>query len=267
MGAAACSLAWPRRCAGPRALALARLPAWCWQCRQAWLLRAPLQDPQDLQGVWATELMASSEPPPQPQPQPHCRLPRTCTCSAGQEVSICYGAFPNEVFLLLFGFVPDDNPHDSVTLFSGAQELLQHCQAFTDRQRPGLLVEQQWRAAAELLAAGDGADGEEGAPPPQQQQLAITGQGFSPALLEGLQQVAAALQRAGAPLDAVQQALPVGPLVADRCAQLLHQLSGSLQQDEQLLQGAGSSANMQLAVRYRLNKQRVLQFAVQALQQ
>ena len=79
--------------------------------------------------------------------------------------------------------------------------------------------------------------------------------------------MAAALQRAGAPLNAVQQALPVGPLVADRCALLLQQFGSSLQQDEQLLHSSGSSANMQLAVRYRLNKQRVLQFAVPALQQ
>ncbi len=59
----------------------------------------------------------------------------------------------------------------------------------------------------------------------------------------------------------------MGSLVADHCALLLQQFGGSMQQDEQLLHGAGSSANMQLAVRYRLNKQRVLQFAVQALQQ
>jgi hypothetical protein len=189
--------------------------------------------------------------------------------SAGEEVSICYGAFPNEVFLLLFGFVPEENPYDSVALFSGAQELLQHCQAFAHRQRPGLVQEQQWQAAAEVLAAGGGAAGERGVQQQQQQQqqLAITGQGLAPELLEGLQQVAAVLQRAGAPLAAVQQALPVGPLVADRCAQLLQEFGSSLQQDEQLLKDAGLCGNMQLAVRYRLNKQRVLHFAVEALQQ
>ena len=32
---------------------------------------------------------------------------------AGQEVSISYGSWPSDVFLLFFGFVPRDNPHDS----------------------------------------------------------------------------------------------------------------------------------------------------------
>lgn len=33
--------------------------------------------------------------------------------AAGEEVSISYGAWPSDVFLLFFGFAPDGNPHDS----------------------------------------------------------------------------------------------------------------------------------------------------------
>lgn len=33
--------------------------------------------------------------------------------AAGQEVTISYGSWPSDVFLLFFGFVPADNPHDS----------------------------------------------------------------------------------------------------------------------------------------------------------
>ena len=45
-----------------------------------------------------------------------CLAPRwlaRATCSAGQEVSISYGSWPTDVFLLFFGFVPADNPHDA----------------------------------------------------------------------------------------------------------------------------------------------------------
>lgn len=34
----------------------------------------------------------------------------------GQEVTISYGSWPSDVFLLFFGFAPHDNPHDSGAL-------------------------------------------------------------------------------------------------------------------------------------------------------
>lgn len=41
----------------------------------------------------------------------------TDRCRAGEEVQISYGQFSNALFYLFFGFVPDDNPWDSVTIF------------------------------------------------------------------------------------------------------------------------------------------------------
>lgn len=46
--------------------------------------------------------------------------------SQGSEVTISYGAWPAEAFFLLFGFVPQPNPHDAVVLFSTLQDLLDH---------------------------------------------------------------------------------------------------------------------------------------------
>ena len=43
---------------------------------------------------------------------------------AGEEVTISYGAFPNDVFLLFFGFVPAANPHDAVPLFADLGDLV-----------------------------------------------------------------------------------------------------------------------------------------------
>jgi hypothetical protein len=42
---------------------------------------------------------------------------------AGQQVCISYGSWPAEPFLLLFGFVPQPNPHDCITLFSNMQHM------------------------------------------------------------------------------------------------------------------------------------------------
>eukprot|EP01025_Chloroclados_australasicus_P057908 TRINITY_DN7243_c0_g1_i8.p2 TRINITY_DN7243_c0_g1~~TRINITY_DN7243_c0_g1_i8.p2 ORF type:complete len:190 (-),score=27.40 TRINITY_DN7243_c0_g1_i8:166-735(-) len=47
------------------------------------------------------------------------------TISSGDEVSICYGQWPNDVFLLFFGFVPEENPHDSYVIFETFEELVE----------------------------------------------------------------------------------------------------------------------------------------------
>ena len=48
-----------------------------------------------------------------------------CLCGrVGEEVTISYGAFPNDVFLLFFGFVPAPNPHDAVPLFADLRDLV-----------------------------------------------------------------------------------------------------------------------------------------------
>jgi flagellar hook-basal body complex protein FliE len=45
---------------------------------------------------------------------------------AGEQVTISYGPWPTEPLLLLFGFVPQHNPHDSLVLFSDLQHIA-HC--------------------------------------------------------------------------------------------------------------------------------------------
>jgi hypothetical protein len=42
---------------------------------------------------------------------------------AGQQISISYGAWPAEPFLLLFGFVPQPNPYDSIIVHSNLQHM------------------------------------------------------------------------------------------------------------------------------------------------
>ena len=39
-------------------------------------------------------------------------------------MQISYGQFSNAVFYLFFGFVPDDNPWDSVTIFRDISDMV-----------------------------------------------------------------------------------------------------------------------------------------------
>ncbi len=55
-------------------------------------------------------------------------VPSPAPTRAGDEVTISYGPWPNEPFLLLFGFVPGPtNPHDSLLLFRDAREAAAWC--------------------------------------------------------------------------------------------------------------------------------------------
>jgi hypothetical protein len=52
-----------------------------------------------------------------------CAPPGPDTIQAGDQVTISYGPWPSEPLLLLFGFVPDHNPYDSLVVFSDLQHM------------------------------------------------------------------------------------------------------------------------------------------------
>ena len=68
-------------------------------------------------------------------------------------MTISYGAFPNDVFLLFFGFVPDPNPHDAVPLFADLLDLV------TAAAGGAAAGAQPGAAPAERLPAGSSDDG------------------------------------------------------------------------------------------------------------
>lgn len=51
------------------------------------------------------------------------------SCRAGEEVTISYGGWPNEVFYLFWGFVPKDNPFDRAVLYSNLQQMIDHLES------------------------------------------------------------------------------------------------------------------------------------------
>ena len=52
----------------------------------------------------------------------------------GEEVTISYGDWPNDVFLLFFGFLPEGNQHDSLLLFLTLHHMVQ-CYSSLMQQR------------------------------------------------------------------------------------------------------------------------------------
>ena len=61
----------------------------------------------------------------------------------GEEVTISYGNWPNDVFLLFFGFLPDNNQHDAIVLCHGLGDLVQYYQALVHQQQNKASNQQQ----------------------------------------------------------------------------------------------------------------------------
>ena len=61
---------------------------------------------------------------------------RAVSCRAGEEVTISYGRWSNEVFFMFFGFVPEDNPWDSVAIFRDLSEMIAYHDRIEVSHRP-----------------------------------------------------------------------------------------------------------------------------------
>ena len=64
-------------------------------------------------------------------------------CRKDEEVTISYGNWPNDVFLLFFGFLPDNNRHDAVVLFHSLDGLVHCYQALAHQQQNKASSQQQ----------------------------------------------------------------------------------------------------------------------------
>lgn len=70
-------------------------------------------------------------------------------------MTISYGSWPNDVFLLFFGWVDDDNPHDAVCLFTDLFDLTTFHQRSVGGLGMGPGVEATVRALEEALGASN----------------------------------------------------------------------------------------------------------------
>lgn len=162
---------------------------------------------------------------------------------AGEEILISYGNWPNDVFLLFFGFIPDDNPHDAVVLFNGAEEVVRWVVG-EGRNYNGNA--QFVKDTARMLVAEVGDD---------LQRIVVLRDGVDariPAVATKMSKL-------------MNYDINVMALVSDRCEWLLQTYMTTLEEDEDLLRCAELSSNEQLAVRYRLGKKKLLQGAISAI--
>jgi len=156
----------------------------------------------------------------------------------GKEVTISYGSWPNDVFLLFFGFCPDANTNDSVVLFQDHEELVAYflsvCVSDSDAVSPELIQAQTCMLDASLGRT--------------RSRLAIMSTGIDADLQKALQIM-------------YNQELPEGARPPEPAELLLQRCS-------QLLEGyttTGGGTADPLIARYIEGKQHVLRNAVAAM--
>eukprot|EP00667_Euglena_gracilis_P006316 EG_transcript_6372 len=176
-----------------------------------------------------------SDAPPSGEPPALEMRAEEAGLEKGQEVTISYGKWPNEVFYLFFGFVPRDNPHDDVVLFGDAQELAVACDEVL-QESPGPATARSVPVTAAAINAACGGEG---------RRLFATRDGLDGRLV-------AALEALGLSPDQTAR------LLRGRCQWLLARYSTTGADDVAALRAGTLSANAALSVRYRLNKKRIL---------
>lgn len=171
----------------------------------------------------------------------------------GEEVTICYGStWPNEPYLLLFGFVPEDNPSDGVILFPNlvdlARALIQNQQ---QGQQSGIakLSEEQVEelletvfSQPEVLAAAESGEWD---------RLQVSRAGIDPRLRRAYELVCKGIETAGC-----SGLLDLQQLLRAECEETL----GALRQAAAAAEsGLCNAVGAETAARFRQQKQLILQ--------
>jgi hypothetical protein len=247
-GAAASRVAWALSLVHSRSFLDGRQHLWvpgidlCNHARAPSAAVRAVHSPDACQGAAAAEEVA----PPAPRAPSRLELVAGENgLAAGEEATISYGAWPNDVLLLFFGFVEEGNPYDSVELFADLEELAAFCGALAAECRGGESCPEPAALLAALrgeLGGGDWA------------RLAVAAGGLDARLATA---VGAAARLAGGldPAEALRR----------RCAAALAAAPTSLSQDEALLERGSLGEALETAVRYRLGKKWILRDALAQL--
>lgn len=249
-----------------------------------------IHNPDVCQGSAATEEIAPPQVNSTPRPSIFELVAGEQGIQKGEEVTISYGKWPNDVFLLLFGFIPKGNEYDGLVLFQNLDEIVEFI-AGVIAQGTGVEAEsidpikdtdsrKQWytELSKELSAGGEE---EEGAVSVDIEndytRMVLTPSGIDYRLLEGvgacLKLFVASTLASGAFHDVEScdahkiekneeflQALNVPILIATRCQQVLAGFSTSLEDDEKAVETA--RGNYKTALEYRIGKKRILHSAL-----
>ena len=191
--------------------------------------------PDTCQGAQATDEIAPSMSTSTRDEEKYFELvvdPDGETIEAGDELLISYGSFPNDVWLLYFGFIPrDTNPNDTFALFpEGVDDLVRHV---VDAGFLAEVSDERIRALRECLD-DDG-----------RRPITCTIDSVDGALIHAC--------------DAVL-GVPWMDVVASRCKAILlgDRFSTKIKDDVAILRDDAVSSRTKLAVEFRLRKKSIL---------
>jgi hypothetical protein len=253
-----------------------------------------IHNPDVCQGIAATEEIA-----PQPTTQENGAPPRPSVfelvageqgIQQGEEVTISYGKWPNDVFLLFFGFIPKDNENDSVVLFHNLDEIAEFISEVV-AEGTGVKLEsfdtnfsdtnsrERWYTELSKELGAEGSQGPVGVDIEREYtRMVLTPSGVDYRLLQSvdasLKLFLARTLASGVFHDVENceqykieeneeflQALSVPNLIAARCHQILTTAFPTrLEDDEKAV--VTSRGNYKTALEYRIGKKRILHSAL-----
>ncbi|BDA45282.1 hypothetical protein COCOBI_07-0690 [Coccomyxa sp. Obi] len=206
-----------------------------------------VHSPEAVQGRDAVEEVCA---PPPPEPSRFELFAGDEGISAGSEVTISYGPWPNDIFYLFFGFVPRQNPWDVVVLFRQLQDMV----TFHDTSQ-GIIsdvpIEERVESIAAALRTQHGIT--------DSTRLGIAPQGYD----ERLSLAAQALLETQQKLDSsTLSPNSYSRFLALRCKQLLAQFPTSFADDLELRSRGEIGVDMLMSLQYRLRKKATLLAAI-----
>jgi len=250
-----------------------------------------IHNPDVCQGIAATEEIAPPQENSTPRPSIFELVAGEQGIQKGEEVTISYGKWPNDVFLLFFGFIPKENENDSVVLFQNLDEIVEF---ISEVVAEGIGVKpeslntikdadsrEQWYTELSKELREGGGTGGEGAVSVDVEsdytRMVLTPSGIDYRLLDSvsasLKLFLARTLASGAFHDVENQdarkieeneeflqALTVPVVIAARCHQVLAGFPTSLEDDEKAVVTA--RGNYKIALEYRIGKKRILHSAL-----
>ncbi|KAL4421162.1 hypothetical protein ABPG77_000797 [Micractinium sp. CCAP 211/92] len=156
--------------------------------------------------------------------------------AAGEEVTISYGSWPSDVFLLFFGFAPRDNPNDSAVIFYDLFDLASFKLRSVDAAQGAAGGQAEQAEQGDEVAEWDAVAAEvqrlEAAVGPQEGffRMVATANGLDARLMHAAQALLAAGR--GSPDG---RPMSLGEFLQRRCEQLLDAYPTTLEEDEALL--------------------------------
>jgi hypothetical protein len=249
-----------------------------------------IHNPDVCQGAAATEEIAPPQVNNTPRPSVFELVAGEQGIRKGEEVTISYGKWPNDVFLLFFGFIPRDNSNDSVVLFQNLDEIVEFI-ADVVSEGTGVDVELlnkvgneearvQWYTELSKKLNSTGNNGTNDIESDYVRMILSTG-GIDYRLIQGvgasLELFLASTLTSGVFHDRQNnnekanehkieeneeflQALSVPVLIAARCHQVLAGFPTSLEDDEKAV--ATARGNYKTALEYRIGKKKILHSAL-----